>query len=387
MAADRTLADAGEWATVWQRSLDVAGIGQLEEIARICPVLGPEIETEKGRRVHTVVGTGQTGFDGDNLPAVAAILNSPCDVVFGPRGDLYIADCENHRIRKVDGNGVITTVAGTGRAGFDGDDQPAVRARLDSPCAVAFDAHGNLHIAETRGNRVRRVDGNGVITTVAGTGQAGFWGDDHLAVRARLDSPCAVAFDAHGNLHIVSGNRVRRVDGNGVITTVAGTGQAGFDGDSQPAVQARLNHPCGIDFGPTGDLHIADTSNHRVRRVDGNGVITTVAGTGQAGFNGDNQPAVQAQLFYPSSLAFAPDGALCIVDTTNRRLRTMGRDGILTTFAGNGASAASPDGARPTCTALGCPEAVAFAPDGSLYAVENETSAGSTTSRIRRFPQ
>ena len=219
-------------------------------------------------------------FTGDSGPAVEARLYAPKGVAVDAAGNLYIADVGNHRIRRVDPSGIITTIAGIGERGFAGDGGPAIEARLYAPKGVAVDAAGNLYIADTRNQRIRRVDPSGIITTIAGTGERSFAGDDGPAVEARLDHPFGVAVDAAGNLYIADtfNQRIRRVDPSGTISTFAGTGIFGFSGDGGPAVEARLDNPTGVAVDAAGNLYIADQQNHRIRRVDPSGTITTFAG-------------------------------------------------------------------------------------------------------------
>jgi sugar lactone lactonase YvrE len=226
--------------------------------------------------ITTVAGTGPTGseagsFSGDGGPAVNANLRFPSSVAVDASGNLYIADGGNHRIRRVDSvTGIITTAAGSGSFGFSGDGGPATDAQL-APSDIAVDASGNLFIADANNNRIRRVDGaTGVITTVAGTGTAGHSGDGGPATSASLFSPRGVAVDAAGNLFFaVASNRIRRVDAaTGIITTVAGSGASGFSGDGGPAISASLFGPAGVAVDAAGNLFIADFRNNRIRRVE-----------------------------------------------------------------------------------------------------------------------
>ena len=231
--------------------------------------------------------------------------------------------------------GIITTVAGTGTAGFSGDGGPATAARLNGPRTLDVDRNGNQYIIDTINNRVRRVDTAGRITTFAGTGTAGFSGDGGAATAARLDTPHGIAVDGAGNVYIADppNQRIRKVDTSGRITTVAGNGSAGYNGDGIPATSARLNYPKGVEIGPDGLLYIADNNNHRVRVVDGGGIIRTVAGTGTAGLAGDGGPATAARLAEPRNVDFGPDGSLYIVDQINDRIRRVSPGGTITTFA------------------------------------------------------
>jgi RHS repeat-associated protein len=275
--------------------------------------------------ITTFAGTDVRGFSGDGGPATAAQLDSPYAAAVDAGGNILIADTGNYRVRRVSPSGIITTVAGTGVAGFSGDGGPATAAQLSGVTDIKADAAGNILIADYGNYRVRRVDTNGVITTVAGNGVVGFSGDGGPATAAQLRSPNGVAVDAAGNILIVDrlDQRVRRVDTSGVITTVAGNGVVGFSGDGGPATAAQLYGPWAIAVDPAGNILIADNNNARVRRVDTNGVITTVAGNGVVGFSGDGGPATAAQLGYPARVAVDAAGNLFISDAGNRRVRKV----------------------------------------------------------------
>jgi sugar lactone lactonase YvrE len=320
--------------------------------------------------ITTLAGGGSVV--GDNGPATSAWLGSPEGVAVNAAGDLYIADNYNDRIRKV-ANGVITTVAGNGTQGYSGDNGPATSAQLyNAYGGVAVDAAGNLYIADYFNNRIRKVS-NGVITTVAGTGASGFSGDNGPATSAALSNPGGVAVDAAGNLYIADyfNNRIRKVS-NGVITTVAGDGQAAYSGDNGPATSAGLNSGA-IAVDGTGNLYIADTLNQRIREVS-NGVITTVAGIGTAGFSGDNGPATSSQLYSPRGVAVDSAGSLYIADTFNFRIRKVS-NGVITTVAGGGSVFG--DNGPATSALLSDPYGVAVDAAGNVYV------ADSANNRIR----
>jgi len=322
--------------------------------------------------IYTVAGSGAPGFGGDNGPATSAALLFPTGVSVDSAGNLYIADTLNSRIRKVS-EGVITTVAGSGPPqGFSGDNGPATSAQLFQPAGVAVDSAGNLYIADYYNNRIRKVS-NGVITTVAGGGGSffEFSGDNGPATSAELLYPRGVAVDSAGNLYIADtgNNRVRKVS-NGVITTVAGGGSS--LGDNGPATGAQLYDPSGVAVDPAGNLYIADAGNNRIRKVS-NGVITTVAGNGTQGFSGDNGPAASAQLYDPASVAVDSAGNLYIADVLNNRIRKVS-SWVITSIAGTGTCGFSGENGPPTSAQLCAPGGVAVDSAGHVYIVDTDNN-------------
>ncbi|MDE0627264.1 MAG: SUMF1/EgtB/PvdO family nonheme iron enzyme [Bryobacterales bacterium] len=332
----------------------------------------------RDRTITTVAGTGMNDDGGDGGPAVRAQVGRPMGVAADAAGNLYIADRDNHRVRKVDPAGVITTVVGTGSPGYHGDGGPAASAQLDSPSGVAVDAAGNLYIADRGNHRVRKVDASGVITTVAGTASRGSGGDGGPATGAQLNSAAGVAVDAAGNLYIADtfNGRVRKVDSAGVITTVAGTVVGRYGGDGGPATSAELSFPFAVAADAAGNLYIADVTNHRVRKVDSAGVITTLAGSGQVGplsgeYGGDGGPAASARLSSPTGVAVDAAGNLYIADRDNHRVRMVNRTGEISTVAGTGDEGFSGDGGLPTGAQLDSPFGVAVSPIGDLYIADS----------------
>ena len=286
------------------------------------------------------IGHGEmnNGFSGDGGPAVDARFSCPAGLAFDGTGRLFVADHANNRVRVIDRSGIVTTVAGSGPAGVDrgryaGDGGVATHARLSEPIGVAVDADGNLFIADRDDHVVREVDARGVITTIAGTGETGFSGDGGPATRAELEDPEYICVDAEGNVYFTDqiNERVRMIDRRGVITTVAGTGQAGYSGDGGPAVDASLNEPYGLAVDPKGNVYVADSSGDRVRMIDPQGVIITVAGTGEAGYSGDGGPATAAMLNGPAGLAIDAAGDLYISDSGNGVVRVVHPDGTIDT--------------------------------------------------------
>ena len=300
--------------------------------AEATTLAGPPNATEW--RIHTVAG----GNIGDNGPATGALLSDPFDVAVDTSGNLYIADDQNNRIRRVDSSGNITTVAGTGVSGYGGDGGPATEAVLNSPVGVAVDTSGNLYIADSGNHRIQRVDTMGTITTVAGTGEQGESGDGGPATAALLSDPFDVAVDTSGNLYIADtrNDKIRRVDTMGIITTVAGTGAGGYFGDGGLATNAWVYRPRGVAVDSSGNIYIADTLNDRVRQVDTMGIITTVAGTGESGYGGDGGLATAAVLYFPTRVVVDSSGKLYIADTNNSRIRRVDTSGNITTVAGTG---------------------------------------------------
>ncbi len=318
--------------------------------------------------ITTVAGNGMLGFSGDNGPATNASLAYPGFLALDARGNLFIADTDNFRIRRVDAaTHIITTVAGNGTPAFSGDNGPATNATLNYPQAVGVDDSGNLFIADTFNSRLRRVDaGTQVIATVAGNGTPG---DNGPATNASLWFPQAVAVDGSGNLFIAdtSNFRIRRVDATTrFITTVAGNGQYGFSGDNGPATSASLSYAFAVALDGSGNLFIADTFNSRIRRVDAaTQVITTVAGNGWGGFGGDNGPATSANINHPYGIAVDASGNLFIADTYNQRIRRVdAATQIITTVAGGGSGG---DGGPATSASFIYPQGVAVDGSGNLF--------------------
>jgi DNA-binding CsgD family transcriptional regulator len=293
---------------------------------------GNRVRMLSGGRVVTLAGSVGAGDAGDGGPAGQALLASPQGLAVDPVGDVFIADTDNNRVRVVRPNGVIETAAGTGLPGYSGDGGPGRAARLDMPAGVAVGLGGAIFIADTGNNRVRRLGADGQITTVAGTGEDGYAGDGLPATDALLSAPIGLAVDQEGNLFIAdTGNeRVRRVDLAGVITTWAGDGVPGRAGDGAQATDAEVNLSAepdasggSIAVDGAGNLFLADTLNEVVRRVGLDGVIQTIAGNATAGFAGDGGPATSAELDSPLAVAVDDRGDAYIADAGNYRIREI----------------------------------------------------------------
>jgi hypothetical protein len=309
-----------------------------------------------------IAGTGINGFSGDGGPAINAQLSNPFGIAFDGAGNLYIADSSNNRIRMIDTSGTISTIAGTGTFGFAGDGGPATLANLANPTAVAVDAGGNIYIADTNNQRIRKISG-GTITTVAGNGTAGFSGDNGPGTSAMVSNPQALAVDASGNLYIAdtSNNRVRKL-ASGNITTIAGTGVCCFSGDGGQAVNAQMNAPRGLAVDGAQNLYIADSNNNRIRIVALNGVITTVVGNGAFNSTGDGSAATSATLRTPEGITVDGADNLWIADYNNHRIRKV-TNGVIQTVAGGGGPA---DPGPAPLAALTVPSSVAKDSSGNI---------------------
>ncbi|HTQ51918.1 MAG TPA: hypothetical protein VMJ12_14505, partial [Candidatus Acidoferrales bacterium] len=330
--------------------------------------------------ITTVAGNGVQGYSGDGGAATNASLSYPSGVAEDASENLFIADYYNNRIRKVDTSGLITTVAGNGTAADSGDGGAATNASLSYPSDLALDAAGNLFIADSQNSLIRKVDTNSIITSVAGNGMSGYSGDGGAATNASLSYPSAVAVDASGDLYIADRDNhcIRQVDTNGIITTVAGNGAQGYFGDGAAATNASLSYPSAVAVDADGNLLIADTGNQRIRQVDTNGLITTVAGNGNQGYSGDGGAATNASLNQPNSVVVDAFGNLFIADAANGRIREVDAAGLITTVAGNGTSGYSGDGGAATNASLYYPTDTAVDAFGNLFIADLENH------RIRR---
>jgi alpha-tubulin suppressor-like RCC1 family protein/sugar lactone lactonase YvrE len=318
--------------------------------------------------ISTVAGTGISGYNGSERSAITALLDAPRGLTVDAAGTVYFADNYNHRVRAITADGMIQSVAGGGVAGFGGDGAAASGANLDSPSGVTVDTSGSLYIADTYNHRIRMVDPGGVIMTVAGTGSGGYGGDGGLATNAMIDSPWGVALDVDGNIYFsdMANHRVRKINiDSGIISTIAGNGNAGYFGDNLVATLAQLNDPRGIAVDNAGNIFIADTGNHSIRKVTAAGIISTVAGTGTAGYFGDGGPATAAQLMYPRGVSLS-GGSIYIADTENSRVRKISPDGTISTVAGNGIFGYAVDGALAHETYLAYPHGVAVKATGNV---------------------
>ena len=347
-------------------------------VALLC-MAGPT-QAQQTFFINTLAGPGWPYPDYPNSVAVAS------------DGTIYLADRDSHTVLRVETDGSLSVLAGTGFAGFSGDDDAAAAAQLDTPTGVAVTADDStVYIADRANNRIRKVDvATRIITTVAGTGSAGFSGDGGSAAAAVLNLPIDVAVDGDGDVYIadLNNHRIRKVTvATGVIDTIAGSGafgsgQGGYGGDNGPATEARLNNPVGVAVDGDGNVYIGDWSNHRVRKVDVSAdppTISTIAGTGTTGFSGDDGQATAAQLANPYGVAVAGDGTVYIVDSTNHRVRKVATDGIITTVAGGTSTSFNIylDNIQATAARLVNPRDVALDSSGNFYiAMQGQNNQG-----------
>lgn len=359
-----------------------------EKIARnlhLAPTLWQATTAELPLTISTFAGNGTQGSSGDGGPAINATFSSPTQVAVDRRGDLYIADYGNSRIRKMDRLGVITAFAGTGEAGFAGDGGPALQAKINFPHAITVTDKGTVYFTDTKNHRVRKITPAGIITTIAGNGQAGFSGDGGPALNASLNQPEGIAVDARGNLFIAEFNNhiIRKITPAGIITTVAGNGKAGFSSDGSLASKASLNITPAVAVDSSGNLYLCDRENHRVRKVDRRGIITTVAGNGVEATTaniGDGGVATAASLNRPVGLALDRAGNLYIAERNGHRVRKVTPAGIITTIAGTGVAGFNGDHADATKAMLNTPRRLTINPAGNVLYI-----ADTGNHRIRRI--
>jgi trimeric autotransporter adhesin len=323
--------------------------------------------------ISTYAGNGTAGFAGDGGAAISAQFNNPTGVALKADDTLFVADFANNRVRRISSSGIVSTYAGNGTAGFGGDGGVATSASLRSPQGVLLDAAGNLYIADRDNQRVRRVAPNGsvsgAIVTIAGSGTAGYSGDGGLAGSANLDSPASVALDAAGNLFIGGfGGRIRFVTPAGIIGTAAGAGNKEFGvGDGGTAAGAKLAGPRSVAFDAAGNAYVADYGNHRLRKITAAGVISTVAGTGTAGSAGDGGAATSAQLNGPYGVAVDAGGNVYVSEYGGHRVRKITPAGIISTYAGTGIGGFTADGGAATGAGINSPSGLAIDGIGNLY--------------------
>ena len=321
--------------------------------------------------ITTVIGTGTAGFSGDGGLGIHAQINQTNAIYSSPIGLVYISDAYNDRVRELKDFAVIETIAGTGTAGYNSDSIAATSAELYQPGGAVADDTGNVYIGDYYNNRIRKINaGTGIITTIAGTGVAGYGGDSGPATDAQLNRPYNVTLDGLGNLYVADqqNHRIRKINlSTGIITTVAGNGTPGDIGDGGPAASAEIYYPNYVHSDAAGNLYITDNGNHKIRKVSTSGMINTIVGTGLGGYSGDGGLATSAQLYYPGGTNLDTAGNLYIADYGNNVIRKVSTAGIITTIAGTGAGGYNGDGGLATDAQLNGPIDVTTDHNGNIY--------------------
>ncbi len=325
------------------------------------------IFSARSQTITTVAGMGGSGYNGDGIAATAAQMFGVLHSVLDGSGNIYVCDYGNRRVRKINTSGTISTIAGTGSYGYSGDGGPATAAQITNPLCLALDAGGNLLIGFMEA--IRKIDASGVISTYAGNGSYGYSGDGGDATAASLSSVRSIVIDAGGNIIFSDqgNNCIRKITPSGTITTIAGTGTAGFSGDGGAATAAQLSLPFGLAINGSGELIMTDYGNNRIRKINTSGVIYTIAGIGYYGFAGDGGPATAAQFRAPTGIAIDPGGNIYISDAINQRVRKISTSGIISTKFGTGVIGYNGDGIPASSATLAGPAGIMIDASGNVY--------------------
>lgn len=345
------------------------------------PTVTPAADCASVGHICTVAGTGKAQFDGDGRPALETSFYYPIDIKLDADGRLLIMDWNNLRLRRVNDDGTVQTIMGTDFEDFPVEGAPAEESPLHHASNMEYDVPGNLFIAGDHVPVAFKVDTNDRVFTVAGTTEYGYSGDGGPAREAELSTPFGVLPDSVGGLYIsdVDAHVIRYVDPAGIIHTAAGTGEQGYMGDGGPATAAQLAGPSRLQFGPDGLIYFCEIKNHVIRRLHTDGTIDTVAGTGERGYSGDGGQAKVAQLDTPYDIAFAPNGDMYVADTGNNVIRRIDTNGVISTVAGDGEPIFAGDGGPAATCSLRRPSALLLDAQGSLWV------ADTSNHRIRRI--
>ena len=326
--------------------------------------------------ITTVAGTGERGYRGDGGPASAAQLSEPFMCAFDPAGNLYIAEAMNHCIRRVDaGTGTIATIAGTGEQGYSGDGGPATSATFNQPYSLQVDANGDVYVVDRLNFVIRKIDAaTGIVTTLAGTGEAGYGGDGGPATHAQFREPNDCFLDGRDGLLVadIQDQRIRRIDlASGIITTFAGNGAKERGGDGQPAAEASILGARAVCMDAAGNTYIAEREGNGIRLVDPQGIMHTLAGAGEFGYEGDGGPAREATWGAPKAIRCDRAGNLLVVDTENHAIRRIdAATNIVTTLAG-GRRGGEGDGGPATDAAMDRPHGLDLDLAGNIYIADS----------------
>ncbi len=320
------------------------------------------------QNINTVAGTGTGAYNGDGGPATAAEIQNPAGLYADTTGNLFFADQSNNRVRMISTSGIITTIIGNGVGGFSGDGGQATAAEINAPQGIFIDKKGNIYIGDFFNNRIRKVNTSGIIRNIAGNGFTNFSGDGGPATAAELNGPSDVCVDTTGNVYIADEtfSHIRIVNTSGIINTFAGNGVNGYSGDGGPATAAEIHGPSGVRIDGAQNIYIADLQNRVIRKVNTSGIISTVAGiAGISNYSGDGGPASAAELTAPTGLCFDGMGNMYISD--DYRVRMVNTSGIITTVSGNGQSGFSGDGGPATAAEFNYDFAVAADANGDFW--------------------
>ena len=334
--------------------------------------------------ITTVAGTGTPGFEGDGGPASEALLRDPTAVAVDSRGNLYIADVYNHRIRRVASDGIISTVMGTGSSDPQVGDLPAIETNLESAYGIATDRWDRLYVLDRIRSRIFRIEPDGIARRIVGTGENGFDGDGGPAIDAWIQHANHLVVDEEGTLFIAdTGNhRIRSLTPDGIIRTVAGTGEEGFSGDGGTGLEAAMAFPSAIAIDNEGSLLIADFGNHRIRRLAPDGTIVSIAGTGEPDYNGDGAAAIECSIGEPCGVVADRGGNVYIGDQGNFRVRVVTPSGRMHTVAGTGVEGYSGDGGPAELAEISNPDILACDHEGNVYVPDYSNAAVRKLTRV-----
>ncbi len=339
------------------------------------PVNMGKTDTNSGK-IFTIAGNGYAlgGYTGNGGKATSAEINQPYGVTVDAIGNIYISDCQNNVVRKVNTKGIISTFAGARYFGYSGDGGPATAAEFHYPYGLAVDGSNNLYIADNMNYRIRKVNAGGIISTIAGNGVSGFSGDGGPATAAELNLPYGLAIDVKGNIYLAdySNESIRKINTDSMISTVAGIQYSGYSGDGGPATLAELGLPTGVAIDNAGDIYIPEYANNRIRMVNTNGIISTIAGNGygapsDGAYYGDGGPATNAELYEPTDVLVDGSSNVYLYDASNYRIRVINANGIISTIVGIGDNGFSGDGGMATAAEIGFGEGFTIDASGNLY--------------------
>lgn len=327
------------------------------------------------QNIYTLAGQGGSGgFYGDGGLSINSKLLFPWGVVVDGSGNIYIADGANFRVRKITSSKIINTIAGIGIDGYSGDGGYATFAEISWSRGLTIDNSGNIYIIDSGNNCIRKINSLGIISTFAGNGWPfGYTGDGGLATLAKFNEPAGIAVDGSGNIYISDSNNncIRKVDTSGIISTIAGTGVSGYAGDGGNALMAQFSFPKGLAFDLIGNLYVADTYNHRIRKINSSGIITTIAGNGISNYSGDWGLAISAELKEPNSIAIDAFNNLLFTDDGTHTVRKINMAGIITSIAGNGVPGSIGDGGLALYSQLYSPNGIAVDTYNNIYISEH----------------